>query len=108
MAVSWLKRQGICRPKGWNGAARDDISRAINNCYDTQEQERELDQLQLSDCYREDDQAMWKEAERLANETPIVKLVNSIILDAVHQRASDIHIRRAAIAWRCSTASTAP
>jgi type IV pilus assembly protein PilB len=74
-------------------AARDDISRAINNCYDTQEQERELDQLQLSDSYHEDDQAMWKEAERLANETPIVKLVNSIILDAVHQRASDIHIR---------------
>jgi len=74
-------------------AARDDISRAINKYYDTQEQERELDQLQLSDFYHEDDQAMWKEAERLANETPIVKLVNSIILDAVHQRASDIHIR---------------
>jgi type IV pilus assembly protein PilB len=74
-------------------ASKGDITRAINKYYDTQEQERELDQLQLSDFYHEDDQAMWKEAERLANETPIVKLVNNIILDAVHQRASDIHIR---------------
>jgi type IV pilus assembly protein PilB len=74
-------------------ASRGDITRAINKYYDSQEQERELDQLQLSDFYHEDDQAMWKEAERLANETPIVKLVNNIILDAVHQRASDIHIR---------------
>ena len=74
-------------------APRDEISGAINKYYEVQEQEYELDRLELSDYYYEDDLEIWKEAERLANETPIVRLVDNIILGAIHQRASDIHIR---------------
>ncbi|MFA5242110.1 MAG: GspE/PulE family protein [Sulfuricella sp.] len=74
-------------------ASHDEIRNAINKYYDLQEQERELDRLELSDFYYEDDQEVWKEAERLANETPVVKLVDNLILAAIHQRASDIHIR---------------
>ncbi|MBU0594574.1 MAG: GspE/PulE family protein [Gammaproteobacteria bacterium] len=74
-------------------APRDEIRNAINKYYDLQEQERELDRLELSDFYYEDDQEVWREAERLANETPVVKLVDNLILAAIHQRASDIHIR---------------
>lgn len=74
-------------------APREEISAAINKFYDIQEQELELDRLELSDYYYEDDKEIWKEAERLANETPIVRLVDNIILGAIHQRASDIHIR---------------
>lgn len=74
-------------------APRDEIRNAINKYYDLQEQERELDRLELSDFYFEDDLEVWKEAERLANETPVVKLVDNLILAAIHQRASDIHIR---------------
>ncbi|MDP2785717.1 MAG: ATPase, T2SS/T4P/T4SS family [Sulfurimicrobium sp.] len=72
-------------------APREEINVAINKYFDTQE--LELDRLELSDYYYEDDLEIWKEAERLANETPIVKLVDNIILGAIHQRASDIHIR---------------
>ncbi|BCB27953.1 hypothetical protein SKTS_28390 [Sulfurimicrobium lacus] len=74
-------------------APREEINAAINKFFDTQEQELELDRLELSDYYYEDDLEIWKEAERLANETPIVKLVDNIILGGIHQRASDIHIR---------------
>jgi len=74
-------------------APREEINSAINKYYDIEEQEFEIDRLELSDFYFEDDQEVWKEAERLANETPIVRLVDNIILGAIHQRASDIHIR---------------
>jgi len=74
-------------------APSEEINAAINKYFEAQEQELELDRLELSDYYYEDDQEIWKEAERLANETPIVKLVDNIILGAIHQRASDIHVR---------------
>lgn len=74
-------------------APNHEIKQAINKHYELQEQEHELDQLQLSNFYNEDDNSLWKEAERLANEQPIVRLVNSILMDAIYQRASDVHIR---------------
>ena len=39
------------------------------------------------------DQRFLKEAERLSKEKPIVKLVYNMITEAVHGKASDIHIR---------------
>ncbi len=74
-------------------APREEIHSAINKYYDIQEQEFELDRLELADYDFEEDKEVWREAERLANETPIVRLVDNIILGAIHQRASDIHIR---------------
>lgn len=40
-----------------------------------------------------DEQRIWRDAEQMAKQAPLVKLINSIILDAINQRASDIHIR---------------
>ncbi len=40
-----------------------------------------------------DEQRIWRDAEQMAKQPPLVQLVNSIILDAINQRASDIHIR---------------
>lgn len=40
-----------------------------------------------------DEQRIWRDAEQMAKQAPLVQLVSSIILDAINQRASDIHIR---------------
>ncbi|MFZ6771806.1 GspE/PulE family protein [Undibacterium sp. SXout7W] len=40
-----------------------------------------------------DEQRIWHDAEQLAKQAPLVQLLNSIIQDAINQRASDIHIR---------------
>ncbi len=40
-----------------------------------------------------DEQLLWQEAEHQAQQQPIVRLVHSLLADAVQQRASDIHIR---------------
>ncbi|MCM3587658.1 Flp pilus assembly complex ATPase component TadA [Mesobacillus maritimus] len=65
-------------------ATRDDIIRAINKYYDMDEDFEELVDSNDADNSQE---------ESLTDETsPIVKLVNQILLSAVMQKASDIHI----------------
>ncbi|MCM3669903.1 Flp pilus assembly complex ATPase component TadA [Mesobacillus maritimus] len=65
-------------------ATRDDIIRAINKYYDMDEDFEELVDANDADNSQE---------ESLTDETsPIVKLVNQILLSAVMQKASDIHI----------------
>ncbi|KKK33054.1 type II secretion system protein E [Mesobacillus campisalis] len=66
-------------------ATKDDIIRAINKYYSVDE---EFDELTESTRGGESDQQ-----ENLTDESsPIVKLVNQILLSAVTQKASDIHI----------------
>ncbi|WP_053364236.1 ATPase, T2SS/T4P/T4SS family [Bacillus sp. FJAT-27251] len=66
-------------------ATKDDIIRAINKYYSVDE---EFDELTESTKGGESDQQ-----ENLTDESsPIVKLVNQILLSAVTQKASDIHI----------------
>lgn len=41
----------------------------------------------------QEDQRIWQEAEFQAKQKPVVKLVDSFIREALHARASDLHIR---------------
>ena len=71
-------------------SSHDEIDRAIKTNYQAFQTVQELDipaQEQI------DEQRIWRDAEQLAKQAPLVQLVNSIILDAINQRASDIHIR---------------
>lgn len=65
-------------------ATKDDIIRAINKYYDIDDDFDELaDSSQITD----------EEEDTITDEkSPIVKLVNQILLSAVTQKASDIHI----------------
>jgi len=38
-------------------------------------------------------QLMWQEADQLARQQPMVKLVDSVLSEAIQQHASDIHVR---------------
>ncbi|MDO8651981.1 MAG: ATPase, T2SS/T4P/T4SS family [Undibacterium sp.] len=71
-------------------SSHDEIDRAIKTNYQAFQTVQELDipaQEQI------DEQRIWRDAEQLAKQAPLVQLVNSIILEAINQRASDIHIR---------------
>nr|WP_263325551.1 ATPase, T2SS/T4P/T4SS family [Neobacillus sp. Marseille-Q6967] len=66
-------------------ATKDDILRAINKYYNTDEGLEELfDDLSPSDRGRDDDVTDL--------DSPIVRLVNQILTNAVIQKASDIHV----------------
>ena len=71
-------------------SSHDEIDRTIKTNYQAFQTVQELDipaQEQI------DEQRIWRDAEQLAKQAPLVQLVNSIILDGINQRASDIHIR---------------
>ncbi len=61
----------------------------IARYYDHEEDLAIVGQLGLDPSYETNE----TEAERLAREMPIVRIVAELIQDAVHRRASDIHIR---------------
>lgn len=65
-------------------ATKDDLRRAISKYYDLQETMDEA----LNELMPDENNS---ESEMLDNDSPIVKLVNQIISNAVVQRASDIH-----------------
>ncbi|MBY0099116.1 GspE/PulE family protein [Mesobacillus maritimus] len=65
-------------------ATRDDIIRAVNKYYDVGEEFDELNETTKGDSGQ--DESITDES------SPIVKLVNQILLSAVMQKASDIHI----------------
>ena len=77
-------------------ATQDGIHRAIGRCYASHDDSDELDSLavgELGSGSEEDELRIWSEAEALARQAPIVRLVNTLLADAVSRRASDIHIR---------------
>lgn len=67
------------------------ITQAIERNYPLLEEVFELSELELPESL-EEDQRMWKEAERLAQKQPLVRLVNSLIEQAILLHASDLHI----------------
>ena len=71
-------------------SSHDEIDRGIKTNYQAFQTVQELD---IPAQERIDEQRIWRDAEQLAKQAPLVQLVNSIILDAINQRASDIHIR---------------
>jgi type IV pilus assembly protein PilB len=77
-------------------APAEDIAAAIGRCYASRTDSSELESLAISDMgagTEEEELRIWSEAEALAREAPIVRLVNTLLADAVSRRASDIHIR---------------
>ena len=67
-----------------------ELERAIRSNYQASQTVQELD-IPIPDPI--DEQRIWHDAEQLAKQAPLVQLLNSIIQDAINQRASDIHIR---------------
>jgi type IV pilus assembly protein PilB len=77
-------------------AAGDDIRQAIGRCYTVHSDAGELESMAISEMEtgsEEEELRVWSEAETLARQAPIVRLVNTLLADAVSRRASDIHIR---------------
>ncbi|MBL0243908.1 MAG: type II/IV secretion system protein [Rhodoferax sp.] len=77
-------------------ATADDVRSAIARCYASHSDIDELESLAISEIQtgsEEEEQRVWSEAEQLARQAPIVRLVSNILADAVSRRASDIHIR---------------
>lgn len=73
-------------------ATPEDISLGISRCYGGEEVRHALEHIDASPAsepYHMD----ANEAETIANQRPVVQLVQNLILDAMARRASDIHIR---------------
>jgi type IV pilus assembly protein PilB len=73
-------------------ATDGDVEWAIRKYYGTLEDEEILRKI---DEEKEDDEVeiALGEYERIGQEKPIVRLVHNLIVDAIHRKASDIHIR---------------
>ena len=77
-------------------APANDIKLAISRCYAPNGDSSELESLAISEMEtgtEEEEQRVWSEAEALARQAPIVRLVSNLLAEAVSRRASDIHIR---------------
>lgn len=74
-------------------ATGEDIRWAINKYYGSRESAEALKELGLSDTEEGVGAKTVEEVERMGTEKPVIRLVNSIIVDAISQHASDIHIR---------------
>ncbi len=68
------------------------VERAINEHYLQKIDSDDLEHYELSLERNDEEQRMWQEAEQLAKQQPIVKLVDSMISNAIVQKTSDIHI----------------
>ena len=75
-------------------AVREDIDAAIDRHYRRREDDEVIEQFGENDEVSEEiEEGLIKEAERLGKEKSIVRLVQNMIIEAVHSKASDIHIR---------------
>ncbi|MDX1692373.1 MAG: GspE/PulE family protein [Ketobacteraceae bacterium] len=73
-------------------ATPEEIRLGISRCYGGEEVQHALEHIETpasTEPYHLD----ANEAENLANQRPVVQLVQNLILDAMARRASDIHIR---------------
>ncbi len=72
---------------------REEIDQAIRHWYPNFSHDLELENLEQSTTELNDEQRIWSNADQLAKKAPLVRLVDSIIRDAIRQHASDIHLR---------------
>jgi type IV pilus assembly protein PilB len=70
------------------------IRKAIDRFYEGGAIQEVLDRIESEDLQlvRDEQEIDLKELERATEEAPVVKLVNALLSDAIHKRASDIHI----------------
>ncbi|MDT8989604.1 GspE/PulE family protein [Curvibacter sp. APW13] len=72
------------------------IHAALPRCYGSHTESEELESLAISAIEADndaDEQRLWSEAEALARQAPIVRLVNNILSEGISRQASDIHLR---------------
>lgn len=76
-------------------AMKDEIIKAINHYYGTIDSAAAIEELKVVDQRMDEAQKEHerREAERMSQEKPIVRLVNGMIYDGIRRRASDIHVR---------------
>jgi len=72
-------------------ATDTEIQKAIDRYFGTSEEESAMGQLGIVEHDTEDDERAA--IEQLGSEKPVVRLVNNIIREAIHRRASDVHVR---------------
>jgi len=75
-------------------ASEEDIMHAIEEYYGVSEESIDgmLEQLQSQELDLSIDENNFDDLERIANEAPIIKLVNLLLLQAIKDRASDLHV----------------
>lgn len=74
-------------------ADEEEIAEMLKVHYNTVTQSLEASQPQFDLVEDEVSAQSWREAEFLAKQAPIVKLVNSFMRDAIEKGASDVHVR---------------
>lgn len=75
-------------------ATQEDINLAINQHYGAYEDNKMTEELKkVTNEIKKDHIPQQIEMERLAKEKPTVRLLDHILIDAIHRGASDIHIR---------------
>jgi len=72
-------------------ATDSDVEWAIDQYFGTI-QDDSFDDMMQTDT-QDESQLSAREAEELAQKRPIVRLVHNILVDAIHRKASDIHLR---------------
>ena len=77
-------------------SSQEEILRAINTYYDSSEVvQKTIEEIKQTDFLGEEDQLLRKqqiESEEEVSKAPVVKLVSSIMAQAIKMRTSDIHI----------------
>ena len=74
-------------------AEADAITHAIDAHYGAREDTAALQDLEIQGSQGSSREMSRHEIERLGQEKPVVRMVNHILVDAIHRNASDIHIR---------------
>lgn len=77
-------------------ASLEDIQAAIFLHYDTFAEDLAAADSMVRLAPDENYQQLWRDAEYLAKQAPIVRLVNSFVNEAIRRQASDVHLRPAA------------
>lgn len=75
-------------------AHREDIESAIDKYYRRREDDEAIEEFEDHDNTTvANEEGIIREAERQSKEKPIVRLVQNMIIEGVHRKASDIHVR---------------
>lgn len=73
-------------------ASRNELDREIARYYGAAESEEAAEELEMELVETPPDQPNQQAIEKLGQEKPVIRFVNSVIRDAIRQKASDIHL----------------
>ncbi|MFO7787378.1 MAG: GspE/PulE family protein [Halospina sp.] len=73
-------------------ASKNEVAREIERYYGAAESEEAAEELEMELVETPADQPNQQAIEKLGQEKPVIRFVNSVIRDAIRQKASDIHL----------------